>query len=98
MRGINNSWGGRVGPVEAQRNLGLIGVEVITADAGYGLHVRVILLQHFSVVLRGRRNVVHLLRRRCRTRGEMWSPLRKKDVRYLANAVPHVCERSLSEG
>lgn len=31
-------------PVEAQRNLRLVGVEVITADAGYGLHVRVILL------------------------------------------------------
>lgn len=52
-RAASITHGERVGPVEAQRNLWLIGVEVITADAGDGLHVRVILLQHFLVVLRG---------------------------------------------
>lgn len=44
MSPINNSRGGQSRPVEAQRDLRLISVEVIAADAGYGLHVRVILL------------------------------------------------------
>lgn len=44
----------RVGPVEAQGDLRLIGVEVIAAYAGYSLHVGVVLLQHIFVILCGR--------------------------------------------